>query len=648
MSAIPSEVAQSYGDLPNSWRLEKLKFSARVRNSNVDKKTEDGEEPVRLCNYTDVYYNDRITPDMDFMEATATESEIERFTLKQGQVIITKDSEGWDDIGIPAYVTEDMPGVLCGYHLSVLEPDGENLDGAFLSWLCRADPLNDQFKLGSNGVTRYGLGQYPLKSSYIPLPDLDTQRRIAGYLDNKTARIDALIEKKRALLDRLAEKRQALITRAVTRGLNPDAPLKDSGIDWLGKVPAHWTVKKLRRVKSYLTSGSRDWAAFYADEGEPFIRMTNVTKQGVELDLSDLRFVKLDGETEGTRTAIKAGDILITITAELGSVAVARDNVEGAYINQHLALFRADKDLCNPDFLVNFLSTDMARAQFFENGQGGTKQGLGFEQVNNVWAAFPPLEEQEEIGVHCAEIWRKYGDVQRPLEGSLQKLTEYRAALATAAVTGKIKALLTEDAPKPAKKEAPAAFKRSVLAAYIADTLCDHPTFGRVKFQKLLHLCEAHLEIQEVAGNYHRDAAGPFDTQMMRSVHSQIEKQGWIAPMKGDKGWTYARGEKVDGYRDHFDRYFGDRKEALEDLLALIAPMKTQQAEIVSTAFAAWNDLLLEGKTPSDDDIVDLILNDWTESKKAISADRWHSALAWMREKGLTPRGLGEHTKRKS
>lgn len=531
--------------------------------------------------------------------------------------------------------------------LHVLRPlDG--VDRKFLFYITISHDfrgLGEAEMLGAGGQKR--VPERFIKDWRAPLPDLDTQRRIAGYLDDKTARIDALIEKKRALLDRLAEKRQALITRAVTRGLNPDAPLKDSGIDWLGKVPAHWTVKKLRRVKSYLTSGSRDWAAFYSDEGEPFIRMTNVTKQGVELDLSDLRFVKLDGATEGTRTAIKAGDILITITAELGSVAVARDNVEGAYINQHLALFRADKDLCHPDFLVNFLSTDIARSQFFENGQGGTKQGLGFEQVNNVWAAFPPLEEQQEIGVYCAEIWRKYGDVQRSLESSIQKLTEYRAALVTAAVTGKIKALLTEDAPKPAKKEAPATFKRSVLAAYIADTLCDHPTFGRVKFQKLLHLCEAHLEIQEVAGNYHRDAAGPFDTQMMRSVHSQIEKQGWIAPVKGEKGWTYARGEKVYGYRDHFDRYFGDRKEALEYLLALIAPMKTQQAEIVSTAFAAWNDLLLEGKTPSDDEIVDLILNDWTESKKAISADRWHSALGWMREKGLTPRGLGEHTKRK-
>lgn len=483
----------------------------------------------------------------------------------------------------------------------------------------------------------------------LPLPDLGTQRRIAEYLDDKTARIDALIEKKRALLDRLAEKRQALITRAVTRGLNPAAPLKDSGIDWLGKVPAHWQVKKLRRVRKYLTSGSRDWAAYYADEGEPFIRMTNVTKRGVELDLSDLRFVNLDGETEGTRTAIQAGDILITITAELGSVAIARDNVEGAYINQHLALFRVNSQLCEPDFLVNFLSTDVARAQFFINGQGGTKQGLGFEQVNNVWVAFPPLSEQRELGTCCAQIWLKFEEVQRPLETSLRKLTEYRAALVTAAVTGKIKALLTDEALKPAKKEAPAAFKRSVLAAYITDTLCDHPTFGRVKLQKLLHLCEAHLEIQEVAGHYRRDAAGPFDAQMMQSVHSQIQRQGWIVTEKreGGKGTLYRRGANADAYKEYFERYFGDRKDAVDDLLVLLKAADTQQAEIVSTAFAAWNDLLLEGKTPTDDDIVDLILNDWTESKRKITSERWRSALHWMREKDLVPRGLGEHTKRK-
>ena len=227
MTAVPEEVREAYRELPSAWKLEKLKFFAHIRNSNVDKTISEDEEPVRLCNYTDVYYNDRITQDLHFMVGSATEPEIERFQLKRDQVIITKDSEAWDDIGIPALVAEDMPEVLCGYHLSVLEP-GPDLDAGFLAWLCRAEPLNDQFKLTANGVTRFGLGQYGMKNAFIALPPLDTQRRIARFLDEKTTLIDGLIGEKRQLLDRLAVKRQAAITRAVSKGLNAQAPTKPS------------------------------------------------------------------------------------------------------------------------------------------------------------------------------------------------------------------------------------------------------------------------------------------------------------------------------------------------------------------------------------------------------------------------------------
>jgi len=194
MTEIPERVRKAYGELPPGWKLEKLKFFATIRNSNVDKTISENEEPIRLCNYTDAYYNDRITPDLQFMDGTATGSEIDRFQLKRNQVIITKDSESWDDIGVPALVTEDMPGVLCSYHLSVIDPS-PGLDGRFLVWLCRSDALNNQFKLAANGVTRFGLGQYPMKNAFIAIPPLETQRRIARFLDEKTARIDTLIER---------------------------------------------------------------------------------------------------------------------------------------------------------------------------------------------------------------------------------------------------------------------------------------------------------------------------------------------------------------------------------------------------------------------------------------------------------------------
>ncbi|MEM6939686.1 MAG: restriction endonuclease subunit S [Pseudomonadota bacterium] len=352
----------------------------------------------------------------------------------------------------------------------------------------------------------------------------------------------------------------------------------------------------------------------------------------------------------------KDGDILMYRAGGslhyIGSVAMAHEPPARLIFSDKNYRVTPDASVMDRAFFAYGMAAKALRDQIVlsVSGAEGLANNIAQASVKEYLFAVPPISEQEKIGEFLSIALSKIENVAVRCEKSIEKLTEYRAALVTAAVTGKIKALLAEDAPTPAKKEAPAAFKRSVLATYIADTLCDHPTFGRVKFQKLLHLCEEHPEIQEVAGNYHRDAAGPFDTQMMRSVHSQITKPGWIVTSKrdGGKGTLYRRGENVDGYRDYFVRYFANRKVAIDDLLALLKAADTQQAEIVSTAFAARNDLLLEGKTPSDDEIVDLILNDWAESKKAISPDRWHSAVAWMREKGFTPRGLGEHTKLKS
>jgi hypothetical protein len=152
----PSEMAW-VRRLPEHWRVFRLKNVASVRFSTVDKKTEEGETPVRLCNYTDVYNNDRIVDDPEFMQATATADEIARFTLKKGDVLITKDSEEWNDIAVPAYVTADMPGVLCGYHLAHIRPYATSLDGAYLSRAFTADGVRQQFHVGANGITRYGL-----------------------------------------------------------------------------------------------------------------------------------------------------------------------------------------------------------------------------------------------------------------------------------------------------------------------------------------------------------------------------------------------------------------------------------------------------------------------------------------------------------
>lgn len=189
---------------------------ASVLQSNVDKKSKDGEDSVRLLNYTDVYYNDKIDLSHDFMVATASTEQIERLKLHVGDVVITKDSETADDIGIPALVSETADDFVCAYHLSILRPDTSKVTGDYLFWCMKSKPTANYWESRANGVTRVSIPSTTVTSLKFPLPNLDTQRRIADYLDKETARIDTLIKECRELKEILLKRRQVLITDVVT------------------------------------------------------------------------------------------------------------------------------------------------------------------------------------------------------------------------------------------------------------------------------------------------------------------------------------------------------------------------------------------------------------------------------------------------
>ena len=204
------------GEIPEHWELRRLKYIASVQFSNVDKNTFEGEEPVRLCNYIDVYKNELIKDDFEFMQATATRAEIRKFTLRQGDVVITKDSESWTDIAVPAYVADQLQGVICGYHLAQIRAKFQILDGKYLFRAFASKAINYQFQVASTGITRYGLGNYWLENGLLVLPPHPEQRAIAAFLDRETARIDSLIEKVEKSIELLREYRTALISAAVT------------------------------------------------------------------------------------------------------------------------------------------------------------------------------------------------------------------------------------------------------------------------------------------------------------------------------------------------------------------------------------------------------------------------------------------------
>lgn len=204
------------GKVPKHWAVKKLKFNSSVHFSSVDKKSEEGELAVRLCNYVNVYYNDYITNDLDFMEATASAEEVCKFQLNIDDVIITKDSESWNDIAIPAYVLETSDKLICGYHLAQIRPNSKVLKGRFLFWMLSGDAFNYQFRIEATGITRYGLSNYGLSNSLVVLPPINEQEVISAYLDKKTKQIDQQIEQETRSIDLLKEYRTSLISEVVT------------------------------------------------------------------------------------------------------------------------------------------------------------------------------------------------------------------------------------------------------------------------------------------------------------------------------------------------------------------------------------------------------------------------------------------------
>lgn len=426
------------GKIPESWTVRRLKTIASVELSNVDKKSVEGQESVRLCNYVDVYYNERITADMEFMVATATPEQVCRFGLQRGDVLITKDSESWTDIAVPAVVTENLPDVLCGYHLALIRPR-KSLNGAFLSRAFAARGPGDQFQIAANGITRFGLGGDAIRVGLFAIPPLEEQRAIVAFLDRETAKIDALMAKKENLIELLQEKRTALITQAVTKGLDPTVPIKESGVEWLGKIPAHWEVKRIRDIAESLQTGpfgSQLHANEYVSGACPVINPANLQEGQILPDLHCTIDEATAQRLEHHRLAVD--DIVLARRGELGRCGLVTKKQEGWVCGTGSLRLRARRDLARPRFLMHLLSTSRVRDWLQLQSVGSTMQNLNTSIIGRIPVVLPIPAAQDEIVRKVDLETARINSLISKIQNGIGRLKEYRTALISAAVTGKI------------------------------------------------------------------------------------------------------------------------------------------------------------------------------------------------------------------
>ena len=320
----------------------------------------------------------------------------------------------------------------------VIRPDPLKLNTCFAQYALLTKSVIDLIDGSTHGAKMPRASWETVGGLNLPLPPLHEQRAIAAFLDRETGRIDALLAEQRRLIALLAEKRRATISHAVTRGLDPNAPLKPSGIDWLGDVPAHWGVARLKDAVTFVTSGSRGWAEHYSDEGSIFLRITNLNRGTLALDLSDIQHVDVPDGTEGARTATRAGDLLFSITAYLGSVGVVPEGLSNAYVSQHIALARLADVRVDPRWIGYVTLSYTGQTYLGLRAYGGTKTQLALDDVRELTIPLPRLDEQRRIVAFLDANERRINDLTDTANRAIALLLERRAALISAAVTGKI------------------------------------------------------------------------------------------------------------------------------------------------------------------------------------------------------------------
>ncbi len=418
------------------YERQRLGTVAITRTSNVDKKSADNERPVLLCNYVDVYKNDLIVSGLSFMPATASTGQIAAFRLMVGDTVITKDSETADDIGIPAYVVDDVDNLVCGYHLAIVRPDPAKSVPRFVYWALRADESAQQWAVLATGVTRVGLRKSDIGKLSIPVPSLSLQTGIADFLDRETAQIDELIAKQNALIELLGERRKAVITQAVTKGLDPSVPMRDSGIEWLGSVPAHWVTTTLKHRFTVLLGKMLDAGRSVRDDDEelPYLRAANIQDHGLALE--DVKTMPFTARERST-LRLCAGDLLVVEGGAVGTNYVVPRDMDGWFFQKTVNRVRSvagDSTILLGHLLRTYRDTGVIDMICNKS----TIAHLTSEKLEIIPIAVAPRHEQLQIEAYLDKQAVQIDVLIQNARATVTLFQERRSALITAAVTGKI------------------------------------------------------------------------------------------------------------------------------------------------------------------------------------------------------------------
>ena len=426
------------GEVPEHWEVQRLRDSIEGCINGIWGSESNGRGDLPCVRVVDFDRQRlRVKLSRPTMRAIAPNERRHRM-LEKGDLLLEKSGGGdLQPVGVVVLYDHDVAAVCSNFVARM--PVAAGFNSSYLTYFhayLYSIRLNVRSIKQTTGIQNLDSSAY--LSEPVARPPLAEQDAIVRFLDHADRRIRRYIHIKQKLIKLLEEQKQAIIHRAVTRGLNPNVRLKPSGVERLGEVPEHWEVSQLRRLVTTVTSGSRGWAEFYCDNGDIFLQSGNLGRS-MSLNLSFIQHVQPPSDSEGIRTKVQRNDVLICITGALtGNVALVDVDLPAAYVNQHVALVRPRRWKVTPRFLAYCLHSKIGQSQFKTTEYGGTKQGLGLDDVKSVVVPLPSTAEQEAV---VSYLDRRLETVKAAIERAqheISLLREYRTRLIADVVTGKL------------------------------------------------------------------------------------------------------------------------------------------------------------------------------------------------------------------
>ncbi len=419
---------QWLGKIPEHWEKRRVKSIFRLvaepapQNNNIE----------LLSVYTDIGVKPRRELEERGNKASTTDG---YWVVKKGDIIVNKLLAWMGAIGISKYDGVTSPAY------DILRAKC-SIDGDYFHYLFRTTSCVSELKKHSKGIMDMRLRLYfdAFGDVIIPFPSKKEQAAIARFLDEKTARIDEAIAKKEKMIALLNERKQIIIQNAVTKGLTPNAKMKDSGINCLSKIPENWLLKKIKHVTSKIGSGitPSGGGTTYLDEGIPLLRSQNI--HFGRLDLEGVARISEKTHLSMTNSHTSKGDVLLNITG--GSIGRCHyiDEDIPMNVNQHVCIVRPRK-IIQTKFLNYLLASEVGQSQIWLYQQGGGREGLNFQSLKNFVIPLPNETEQTLIVSFIEAQSVKIDKAVTLQEKQIEKLKEYKAVLIDSAVTGKIKVI---------------------------------------------------------------------------------------------------------------------------------------------------------------------------------------------------------------